>query len=167
MSEQTERLAARFERANAEFIATIQDFSDHQWQAPCAADSRPVGVVALHVAQGHALLPGLAREMAAGHAVPPLSWEMIHGANAEHATRHARPDKAATIALLRENGAAAANMIRGITEDQLGCSASLPFMGDTPVTVQQFVERVIIGHMGMHLADMRAASGVAPSERVH
>jgi hypothetical protein len=55
---------------------------------------------------------------------------------------------------------AVAGWVRGLTDEKLGRSG--PYVADGPVwTVDRWIERVLIGHPGRHLDDIRAPLGVA------
>jgi uncharacterized protein (TIGR03083 family) len=154
MSERARTLAERFEQANRELIETVDRLSDAQWRTKTAAEGWSVGVVAHHVAEGHAGIAGLVQKIASGEPVPPMTTEMFDKANAEHAIQHANTTKAETLALLRQNGAAAAAKVRGLGEahlDRVG--------GSMGMSAAQIIERVLIGHVHDHHGSIRQAIG--------
>src|SRR5215210_2581451 len=103
MNERVQVLAAEFERANDELIATVEDLSDAQWRTRCEGEGWSVAVIAHHVAVGHAAIAEMLRLAARGEA-RRLSFEQLHERNARHAEEHADVGKAETIDLLRRNG---------------------------------------------------------------
>jgi hypothetical protein len=156
MSERARKLAQQFEQANHGLIATVERLSDAQWRTKTVGDGRSVGVVAHHVAEGHNQIAGLAHLIATGQSVPAITMDMIHQGNAAHAAQHANCTKPETLALLRQNGAAAVAIVRGLGETELDRSATLP-MGT--MSAEQVIERILIGHIQDHHGSIRKAIG--------
>jgi DinB family protein len=156
MSERARILAEQLEQANRDLIHTVEGLSDTQWRAKTPGDGRTVGVVAHHVAASHKSVVGLVGAIAHGQAVPTITMEMIHEGNATHATQHANCTKAETVALLRQNGAAAVATVRGLSETELDRTATFP-MGT--VTAAQVIERILTGHANDHHGTIRRAIG--------
>ena len=154
MSERARTLAHELEQANQALIATIEGLSDAQWRAKTPGDGRSVGVVAHHVASSHKADAGLVRAIAHGQKVPTITMEMINEDNAAHATQFANATKAETLALLRQNGAAAVATVRGLGDTELERTVTFP-MGT--MTAAQVVERVLIGHANDHHGTIRKA----------
>ncbi len=71
--------------------------------------------------------------------------------------QYANCTKQETLALLRKNAATAAGTVRGLSDEQLDRSA--PVLGGPPMTAQQMVERVLIGHVQEHHGSIRATVG--------
>lgn len=154
MSERSEALARQFEQANQEMIAEVERSSGAQWKATSANDERSVGVVANHVAGGHKSIGEWVRVVAEGVTAPPITMDMINEANARHAVAKANCTKDETLDLLRRNGAAAAALVRGYSDEQLDRGTN--FNGH-PMTAQQMIEHILIGHIRNHLQSMRGA----------
>ena len=154
MSERARTLAHQLEQANHGLIATIEGLSDAQWTAKTPGDGRSVGVVAHHVAVSHKAVAGIAGAIAHGQAVPPITMEMIHEGNAQHAAQHAHCTKAETLALLRQNGAAAVAAVRGFGDAELDRTATFPI---GTMSVAQVVERIMIGHAHDHHGTIKKA----------
>jgi uncharacterized damage-inducible protein DinB len=154
MSERAQSLAEQLEQANQALIATIEKLSDAQWRAKTPGDGRSVGVVAHHVATSHKSVAGLVSAIAHGKPVPPITMEMINEGNAAHAAQYANATKAETLALLRQNGAAAVATVRGLGDAELERTVTFP-MGT--MTASQVVERVLIGHANDHHGTIRKA----------
>jgi len=157
MSERTESLADRIQQASQALMAAAEACSEAEWRQQCADDVRTVGVLVHHVAKMHADIIELVQQVAAGQALPPLTWEMTHQMNAEHAREHVDCAKAETLALLRRNTAAAVNAIRGMGDAQLDRTSTWPVDGD--VSAQQLIELHIIDHAHEHLATITAMLG--------
>ena len=154
MSERAQNLAHQLEQANQALIATIEGLSDAQWKATTPGDGRSVGVVAHHVASSHKAVAGLVGAIAHGQKVPTITMEMIHEGNAAHAAQFANATRAETLALLRQNGAAAVASVRGLGDTELERTVTFP-MGT--MTAAQVVERVLIGHANDHHGTIRKA----------
>jgi hypothetical protein len=155
MSERARALADRFEHANHELIATVEACSDAAWRAKTTGEDWTVGVVAHHVAEAHRAISGLVELRAKGQPLPNVTMDMIHQGNAAHAKQQANCTKAETLALLRQNGSAALGIVRGLSDAQLDGSA--PVLGGAPMTLQQVIERILIGHVQDHHSSIRTA----------
>ena len=151
-----ESLATQLESANNALIAAVEAMPDSQWQAACPDDGRSAGVVAHHVASSHQSIAGMVQAIASGQQLPPITMDMIHEGNAQHAKQFAHPDKAETVELLRSGGAAAAAMLRGLSDEQLARTGNV--IGN-PMSAQQVAEGILIGHPKMHLATVQQAVG--------
>jgi hypothetical protein len=108
------------------------------------------------VATSHKAVAGLAGAIAHGQPVPTITMEMIHEGNAKHAAQHANVTKAETLALLRQNGAAAVAAVRGFGDAELDRTVTFP-MG--MLSLAQVVERILTGHAKDHHATIRKAIG--------
>jgi uncharacterized damage-inducible protein DinB len=160
MSEQAQALAERFERANGALIGTLQQCSEADWRKSCQAEGWTVAATGHHVAGAHEPIAGFVQMIATGQQLPPLTMEQLHQMNAQHAQEFASCDKAETVELLRRNGTAAANVVRGLSDEQLSRSAPMPLMGGAQVSARQMIENVLIGHLQEHSGSIRSALGV-------
>jgi hypothetical protein len=158
MAQRAQALAEQFVQANNDLIATVERCSDAQWKTTTSGEKWSVGVVAHHVGQGHQAIAGAVQMLASGQPMPNLTFDMIHQGNAEHAKQHANCTKTETLTLLRDGGAHAAGVVRGLSDEQLARSGKV--VTDLPaMSAQQFIERVLIGHVQEHLGNIRAAIG--------
>jgi uncharacterized damage-inducible protein DinB len=156
MGERGEALANRFEEVNREIISAVEKCSDAQWRTKCAGENWSVGIVAHHLAQGHAQIGRMIQAIGAGQPLPPVTTEMLDQMNAQHAEQHANCTKEETLDLLRKNGTSAAATVRGLSDEQLQRSGTLRA---GPMSAEQVVENILIGHVNGHLASIRAAIG--------
>ena len=157
MSERARALAERFERANRELIQTVERLSEAQWKTQTAGEGWGVNVVAHHVAESHKGIAGLVQRVASGGGSAPLpTMETVHERNAVHARQHADCTKPETLALLRQNGAAAAAIVRGLGDAELDRTAPLPL---GTMSVAEVIERILIGHGHGHHGSIRQAIG--------
>lgn len=150
-------LAARFEEAHREFLATLQSLADDVWTRTCPGEDRPVYAVAHHIADGYALQLIAFRKVAAGAAFAPLSSEELDRGNAERAARAAESTREEIADLARRRAARVAAFVRGLTDEQLARSGVyldwLPAM-----TLDQLAERILVGHVYAHLRAIREAA---------
>ena len=154
MGTRAEALAAQLEQANNAVISTVEGLPDAKWRADCANEGRTVGVMAHHIASGHPVLSGFANMIANGEPLPPLTMEMVDQANAQFAAENADRTKDEALALLRSNGEAAANLVRGLSDEQLDRGAT---MFGAPWTTQSLIEAFLIGHPIGHNASIQAS----------
>jgi uncharacterized damage-inducible protein DinB len=157
MSERAAALATAFENANNELIAAVEACPDEQWRQTCSEEGWSVAVTSHHVGIGHQPIAGFIQMMANGQPIPPVTMEMFDAANAQHAQEHANCTKAETLELLRTGGQAAAEMLRGLTDEQLDRSQPMAFAGGQSWSAADMIERVLIGHPVQHGASVKAA----------
>ena len=160
MGSRSDELATRFEQVNEEFIQAVEPISAEDWTNICPAENWSVGVTAHHVAYALPVTIDMTKGMAAGQ-TPEIDWDMINQINADHARDYADCTKEQTLAELRTNGDHAANAIRSMDDDALDVKHSIPMFGSDPITVEQFIEYVVIGNHNVHLQSIRSAAPTA------
>jgi hypothetical protein len=158
MGSRVEGLAKRFEQTNEEVIAAVQACSDEQWNKTCSGEQWSVGVTAHHIGTSHQPLAEVVRVLATSQPFPPFTPEMIDAGNAEHARQFAGCTREETVELLRQGGRQAAEILRGLTDQQLDNGAPLPLLGGQRLSAAEFAELVLIGHPANHLESIRAAA---------
>jgi len=67
--------------------------------------------------------------------------------------------KPEALEFLRKNSKAAAEAIRGFTDEQLDAAASVSLNADAPLTAQFFLEDHAVRHSFHHLAKIRSTVG--------
>lgn len=159
MGARAEQLAKKFDESRQEFDKVVEGLSDVDWKKVTSAEKWPVGVVAHHLAEGHANIGGLIHLVAKAQPLPGLTWDMINANNAKHATEKAGVTKAETLALLKANGEKTSGLIRGLSDPELDRSASV-VAGVPAMTAAQAVEGILINHVHEHLGSIRATIGV-------
>jgi hypothetical protein len=158
MGARAEELAKKFEASCGEMNRVVEGLSDADWKKVTTAEKWPVGVVAHHVAEGHAGISGLIQVVAKGQPGPQLTMDMIHANNAKHAKEKATVSKAETLALLRASGDKAAAIVRGLSDADLDRSGKV--LVDVPaMTAAQAIEGILINHVHEHLGSIRATTG--------
>ena len=156
MSKRTEELAVRLEQGYAQLASYAEGLSAQEWAALIPQEGRSVGVLVHHVATMYPVEVGVAQIIANGQAVAGLTWDLVADMNANHALEHAQPDRSATLALLRRNGAEAAAAIRALTDAQLDTAVPNSLYGDAPLTLQFWLEDHQVSHSYKHLAAIKA-----------
>ncbi len=157
MSDRVEELAKRFEQTNDDVIAAVERCSDEQWRSTCAGEQWSSGVTAHHIGTAYVPIAEVIRALATGQPVPPLTAEMLDASNAEHARQFAGCTRAETVELLRRAGRQAADILRGLDDEQLENGAELPLLGGRRASAAEIVELGLIGHPTGHLESIRAA----------
>jgi uncharacterized damage-inducible protein DinB len=154
MSEQAQSLAQRFEQANDETIGVIEGCQDEQWRAHHAGERRSVNVLAHHIAVGHLIIAEWVQGIATGQKLPALTMDSFTEPNAQHARQYANVTKPEVIAELRHQGAAAASLVRGLSDEQLDRAGEL--LGNQ-MRARDVIEGILIGHVRNHLGSIREA----------
>jgi hypothetical protein len=158
MSQRAAGLADRLESINAELIAAVEGCSQTAWTSECSGEGWPIGVTAHHVAESYLGFKSLIEGIANGADLPPITPEILDASNAQHAQEAAGCTAAETLDLLRTNGRALAEMVRGLSDQQLDRSAPLALAGGASISAEKMAE-FMIGHPTDHLASIRAALG--------
>jgi len=155
-SAQARALAWRFTHANDALIELVERSTPEQWRAICADTGWSVAVQAHHIADNHAHLAGMIRQIAVGQPPAPVPVEIKDAANARHAEAYANVTQAETVALLRRNGALAAEIYRSLTDEQLVRTA-VTLVGAPPSTVVGLINYLAIGEIERHGQAIREA----------
>ncbi|MGE0360058.1 MAG: DinB family protein [Vicinamibacterales bacterium] len=150
-------LAERLELGAGKLAALAERLTAAQWQSRIPGDGRKVGVVVHHVASIYPLEIELAQLLAAGKAITGVRWADVHALNAKHAAEHDAVTQGETIALLRRNSAAAAAVIRALSDAELDRANGISLNDDAPLTCQFMLEDHAVRHSYHHLAAIEAA----------
>ena len=153
-------LADDFEATQQRFIKLVESLTDEKWRMKGVNtpelrqndedESRPVGVIAHHVASTQPWIMSRIRAIIEDEPTPPVDFKII---NAEHAVEHAGATKAEVVGMLRQNLHRIPDEVRAIPDHMLDKERQLP---TGVMTVQQRIERVLIGHMKAHQASIEA-----------
>jgi hypothetical protein len=145
-------LATTLEQGARALATLARGLSEAQWQARLPKDGRKIGVVVHHVATMYPLEIQLAQQLAAGQPITGVTWDVVHGINAQHALDHDATTKGEALALLERNSVAAAEAIRALSDEQLDRVATISLYGETPLTCQFMLEDHAVRHSYHHLA---------------
>ena len=158
MSERARALAERFERANEELIGMVAGCDDAGWRSACPDTGWRVAIQADHLAVGETWVADMVGKIARGEAVQPLPIATIEQANEQRAAQVANTTREEVIALLRQNGAAAAQIYRGLDDAQLGRTGQI--VAELPSkTAEEWIEFLGIGELERHGGCIRQALG--------
>jgi hypothetical protein len=159
MNRRAEALAARIEEGAAALATFADGLDDAQWRTQIPGDGRTVGVIVHHVASVYPIEIDLALKLAGGDAISGLTWADVATMNAGHAHDHATTSKPEALELLRRNSKAAAEAVRGLTDEQLDRAAPVSLDSGAPLTTQFMIEDHALRHSFHHLARIRSALG--------
>ena len=153
-------LADRIEEGAAGLAAFCEGLTEAEWQTPVSgSDNRTVGIIVHHVGTMYPIEIDVARAIAGGNAVTDVTWGVVAQINAKHAQDNAGVSKAAALDLLRRNSRAAAEAVRGFTDEELDAAAGFSLSFGAPVTAQFVIEDHAMRHSWHHLAGIRKALG--------
>jgi Mycothiol maleylpyruvate isomerase N-terminal domain len=158
MGAKSEALAKQYETKVQEATGILEGLSEADWKKTTAAEKWTVGVVAHHVAGSHEGIAGIIKTVAAGQSMPNFTLDALHEMNAKHAHEFANVGKAETVALHKKNAAAAAQVVRGLSDADLAKSGTV-LSGMPPMTVEQIVTNILINHVDDHVGNIKAAVG--------
>ena len=157
MNMRAEALAQRMEEGANMLAMMAESMTPQQWSAPVDQDGRTMGTLIHHVATMYPLEMELAQTIANGQAIAGVTWDVVDGINAKHAHEHGAPDRMETVALLRKNSSSAAAATRAISDEQLDIAVPNSLYGDTPLTLQFWIEDHPLSHSFKHVAHIKAS----------
>ena len=158
MGARAETLAKQFETKAAEVTTTLGKLTDADWKKVTAAEKWSVGVTAHHLAGAHEPISGIVKTVAGGQSLPHFTMDMLNESNAKHAREFASCTKAETLALHQKGVAAAAAVVRGLSDAELDRSGTV-LAGNPAMTAQQVIEGILINHIDDHLGSIRKTVG--------
>src|SRR5262244_3076811 len=154
MGAKAEALAKQFEAKAKEATSVLEKLSDVEWKKVAQGEKWSVGVIAHHVAQSHMGIAGLIKSLASGQHTASISMDDINAGNAKHAHDFANVGKAETVALHKKNAAEAAAVVRSLDDAALARSAPA-LKGMPPMTTEQAVVGILIGHLDGHIDSIK------------
>lgn len=155
MSSRSQTLSEQFERANDEFMRFVESLSEDDFRRICPAEQRTLAALARHVAQGCLVELRHFRAIADGEPLDVWTKAEVDRINSESGERYATADRNETLEMLRRNSEEVAQFVAGLTDEQL--SRVGEYVDWIPeMSVDQWVERVLIGHIVGHQAGMQA-----------
>jgi hypothetical protein len=156
----SESLADQFETTLDNFARVVESLSGEQWRmrgrnTPGMRindedEARPLGVIAHHVAVNLNVIMGRIQSAIRDEPTPPIDFKVM---NARHANEYADTTRAQVLTLLRSSGEQIAKDLRSISDEKLDIAKQLP---SGKMTVQQRIERVLIGHIQGHQGSIEA-----------
>lgn len=158
MAHRNETLATAFEQAAGRLLAEVESLSDTAWNTVPAGEARTAGQIAYHLAEVYQNISSFIQLALAGQPLPPLTMEMLHGLNAEQATRYAGMGRERALEMLRQNSTATAALLRTLSDAQLDTS---PMFFGQSMTVESLAQNALVGHTEEHLASLKAAAATS------
>lgn len=158
MGAKGEAYAKQFEAKAQEAVGVLEKLSDADWKKTTEAEKWTVGVTAHHVAGSYEPISNIIKTIAAGQSLPHFTREMLDELNAKHAQEFAGCTKPETIALQRKGAAAAAALVRNLSDAELAKSGTV-FTGMPPMTAEDMVVRALLDHLGEHYGSIRKTVG--------
>ena len=157
MPNRSETLARRLEDGAQSLAAFARELTDAQWEQRMPGDGRKFGVIIHHVGYVYPIEIDLAQTIARGSAVTGVTWPVVHGINATHATDNDDVAKRDALAMLQRNSEAAAAAIRAFDDLALDSAAPVSLYDDAPLTCQFVLEDHAVRHSYHHLSLLRQA----------
>lgn len=158
MGVKAEALAKQFEAKAQEATSVLEKMSEADWKKVTEAEKWTVGVTAHHVAGAHEPIAMIVKTVASGQSMPNFTMDMLHEANAKHAKEHAGCTKPDTLALHKKGVAAAAAVVRGLSDDQLANSGTV-LTGAPAMSAEQVISNILINHVNEHFGSIRKTVG--------
>ena len=156
----SEAYADAYAAAQQDFIRLVEGLSDEQWRRVGKNfperindedESRPVGVIAYHIADSERFIMERIQLMIEGKPLNPVNFRIT---NAQQAKDQAGVTRDEVLAKLRSNEESIVPRVRAIPDSALDVEHQTPV---GPATIAQRLERVLIGHMQMHRGSIEAA----------
>lgn len=157
MGERSKKLADRLNSFNEEVIAFVESCTETEWRK-IGVENWPVGVTARHIAAGHYPVVFGAKRILRGEKFPEMTMEQITEMANRHSREHAECTKSEVLDLLRSAGRSIVEFAGGLEDLELDKTGYLPALG-TSLTVEQFIETVILHSAKEHLQSIKTAVG--------
>jgi hypothetical protein len=158
MGAKGEAFAKQFEAKVKEATALLEKLSDTDWRKTTAAEKWTVAATAHHIAGSYEPVAHIVKTIAAGQALPHFTRQMLDEMNAQHAKEFAACTKPETIALHEKGAAAAAAVVRGLSDAELAKTGTV-FTGMPPVSAEDMVNGALLGHIDEHFGSIRKTVG--------
>ena len=159
MATRAEELAARFEAANQDVIDCVLG-ANGNLSATCPAEGWSAAALGAHIGGGHqGIVDGLVKPIVEGREIPPFEMSAFDEGNKHEAAQNVAMPQDEILTLLREHGDMAAAYLRSLSDEDLDRATMIPVMGPNPVTAQQMIEMVLIGHPVEHGQSLRQGLG--------
>ncbi len=158
MGAKGEAFAKQFEAKVQEATALLEKLSEADWKKTTAGEKWTVAATAHHVAGSYEPVTHIIKTLAAGQSLPHFTRQMLDEMNAKNAKEFAGCNKPETIALLKKGAAAAAAVVRGLSDAELAKNGTV-FTGMPPMSAEDMVKGALLGHIDEHLGSIRKTIG--------
>jgi hypothetical protein len=157
MSDRSKKLADRLNSFNEGLISFVRSCTDVEWRK-IGVEEWPVGVTARHIGANHYPAIAAAKKILKGEKFPEMTMEQITEMANRHAREHADCTKSEVLDILRDQGRNVTEFAGGLEDSELDKTAYLPALG-SDITVEQFLENVILRGANEHFQSMKTAVG--------
>ncbi len=147
-------LMTRFEALHRALLDFVENADADQWQARTEAEGWKVGVTAHHIGAIH--YPVIDQVQLMLESLPPTIVTMadVDRLNEAHVREHENVTPAQTIDFLEREGARVRRWLAGLTQDDLGATAHIAFMGGE-VSAERLLEVVLFDLAEGHFDSIR------------
>jgi DinB family protein len=158
MGAKSEAMATQFEAKAKDAAAVLGKLTDADWKQTTAGEQWTVAATAHHLARSYEAVAGIITMLASGKSLGGFTRTMLDQQNAAQAKEQAHCNRAETVALLEKGAAAAAPVVRGLSDEQLAKSVTV--FADAPaMTIEQLVAAALLNHTDEHIGSIRKAAG--------
>ena len=159
MSQRAAELADAFEAVHIQVVRAVTQASPEQWTTTMPDEQWPTGFGFYHLAEGYELIRGWIEKGATGQGPIVLDPAANDARNALSLAAHRQTARAEVLALLTERGRRLAELVRGLTDEQL-TKGALTVPDGTTRAVDQVAAGPMLGHVRTHMASIKAATGL-------
>ena len=157
MSDRSKKLADRLNSFNEQVISFVESCTETDWRK-IGAEEWPVGVTARHIGANHYPAMSAAKVILKGDKLPVMTMEQITENANRHAREHAECSKSEVLDILRDHGRKIVEFAGGLEDSDLDKTGYLPALGSN-MTVEQFLETVVLLAANEHFQSMKTATG--------
>lgn len=162
MNTRAQDLAQRLDQVNREVIDFVERCSDEDWRRQVPNEQRSVAYLCGHIALGY-VAEGRALQLAiSGQPLPTATPEELAQRNLQRWEQDPYPSRSVVVNRLRDDGKSLAEMIAGLGDADLARSFRYAWLPE--MSVEAFIERVVLGHPRGHLDGIRATFDAARQE---
>jgi len=156
MSRRSDILAERLKAFNDEVVRFVENCSEEDWHKTCPWEQWSVGVAARHIGAGHFSAIGLAKVILETGRLPDLTMDEIVKMANQHAREHAGCSRAEVLDILKKQGRTTIDYISSLADEDLDKTAFFRVI-EKDVSVQRYIENVILEAGGQHFNNMKEA----------
>jgi len=157
MSDRSKKLADRLNSFNEQVISFVRSCTETDWRK-IGVEEWPVGVTARHIGATHYPAMSAAKMILKGEKFAEMTMEQITENANRHAREHAECSKSEVLDILRDQGRKIVAFAGCREDSELDKAGYFPAMG-SDITVEQFLETVILQSANEHFESMKTATG--------
>ena len=157
MSDKSKKLADRLNSFNEQVISFVEICTETDWRK-IGVEDWPVGVTARHIGASHYTAVSAAKMILKGEKFPEMTMADITENANRHAREHAECTKSEVLDILRDKGRKIVAFAGGLDDSELDKTGYLPALGGN-MTVEQFLETVVLQGANEHFQSMKTATG--------